>query len=462
MAGLKRSPDVVERIRGAIGSDDKPGRFLWATLSELFLYAANRIPETCDDIVAVDTTMRAGFNWQAGIFEIWNGLGAESVAERMKSDGKTLPPIVNQVLASESKSFYDLKDGERTYFDLASGEHRPVPVPEGVLPFDTLKAASNAVRSNKGASVWDLGDGVAMLEIHSKANSLDQDVFDMIGAALESTAADFDALVIGASGDHFSVGANLQMILGLSMEKRWDELRAAIANVQRLFVSLRTFPKPVVGAVFGRTLAGGCEISLRCDHVQAAAESYIGLVEVGVGLIPAGGGCAEMVRRWNAGLTENDDMTRGMIEVFDTIGMAKVANSAAESRDWRYLRSADDITMNRDRLLAEAKQAALGLVAGGYEPPEPSPILVGGRALRAALDLRVWMMRQAAWATDYDQLVGKKLANILAGGDLTQPSFVDEDYLLGLEREAFLSLCGEERTQQRIEHILKTGRPLRN
>ncbi len=462
LADAKRIPDLYQRIQTVIANDDRVGRFLWATLSELFLYAAARVPEVCDDIVAVDTTMKAGFNWQAGIFEIWNGIGVEPVAERMRADGKRLPELVEKVLASPSKSFYGLTEGRKTFFDLVSGEHREVPVPEGVLPFETLKATSSAVRSNPGASVWDLGDGVAMLEIHSKANSLDQHVFEMIEGALETTRKSFDALVVSAAGDNFSVGANLQMILGLSAEKRWDELEQAIAEVQALFVSLRSFPKPVVAAVFGRTLAGGCEIALRCDRVQAAAETYMGLVEVGVGLIPAGGGCAEMVRRWTDGFTEKDNLTRGMIQVFDMIGTAKVANSAPEAEEWRYLRGSDDITMNRARLLAEAKQTALGLVAGGYEPPEPEPILVGGRGLRAALELRAWMMREAEWASEFDQFVAKKLANVLAGGDLTQASFVDEAYLLGLEREAFLSLCGEEKTQQRIEHILKTGKPLRN
>lgn len=462
LAEASKIPDVAERIGAVIAQDDKAGKFVWTTLSELLLYAANRIPEVCDQVIDVDTTMKAGFNWQAGIFEIWNGLGVEAVAERLKSDGKTLPPIVERVLDSPSKSFYEVADGKKTYYDLDVNAHKPAPVPEGVLPLDAVKLASKPVRSNPGASVWDLGDGTALLEIHSKANSLDQNVFEMLGGALEETAQNFDALVVSASGDNFSVGANLKMILGLSMEKRWDELKQAIANVQALFVSLRTFPKPVVGAVFGQTLAGGCEIALRCDHVQAAAETYIGLVEVGVGLIPAGGGCAEMIRRATVGLDEGDDLTGAVIDVFDRIGTAKVAGSAAEAREWNYLRRGDDVTMNRDRVLAEAKQAAIGLAAGGYEPPEPSPILVGGRGLRANLELRVWMMGQAAWASEYDQFVGKKLANILAGGDLTQASFVDEDYVLGLEREAFLSLCGEEKTQQRIEHILKTGRPLRN
>jgi len=459
---IKKIPDVGARIEALISEDDRAGKFVWKILSELFLYAAARVPEVCNDIVAVDSTMKAGFNWQRGIFEIWNDLGVQKTAERMKADGLTLPPLVEKVLASDKKSFYSFEGETATYFDLETSSHKPVEIPDGILPLDAVKRKGKPARSNRGASVWDLGDGVALFEFHSKANSLDQDVFDMIPQALEETAANFDALVIGNRGEHFSVGANLQLILGLSLEQRWKDLEAAIARVQGLICSFRSFEKPVVGAVFGRTLAGGCEVALRCDHLQAAAETYIGLVEAGVGLIPAGGGCAELARRAVAGLDEKDNLTPPMFDVFDRIATAKVSGSAAEAREWGILRRSDDVTANTDRLLAEAKAAAVGLAASGYEPPEQTEILVGGKGIKASFDLRAWMMRQAHWASDFDVFVAGKLAHILAGGELSAPSFVSEDYLLGLEREAFLSLCGEEKTQQRIEHILKTGKPLRN
>lgn len=457
-----RIPDLGARIRAMFASDDRAGRFLWTTLSDLFLYAANRIPEVCDDIVAMDAVMKGGFNWERGIFEIWTAVGVEQTVERMRGEGKPIPALVERVLASPSKSFYGEHEGKPTYFDLQTGGQRPVPEKEGVLDLARLRMAGAPVKANPGSSLWDLGDGVALLEFHSKANSLDADVFEMLAASLDEVESSFDALVIGNQGDNFSVGANLQMILGLILRGDWKELEAAVARVQGLIVSLGACAKPVVAAVHGQALGGGCEIALRSAHVQAAAESYIGLVEVGVGLIPAAGGCTEMMRRATAALDEGDDVTKQTLEVFERIGMAKVASSAAEAKEWNYLRPTDDITMNRDRLLAEAKKAAQALALAGYEVQEPKPILVGGRGVRAALDLRLWTMRQALWASDYDVLVGKRLANVVAGGDLTQVSFVSEEYMLGLEREAFLGLCGEAKTRERIEHLLKTGKPLRN
>ncbi|MCB9383748.1 MAG: 3-hydroxyacyl-CoA dehydrogenase/enoyl-CoA hydratase family protein [Bryobacterales bacterium] len=462
LAEAMRTPDLGRRLQALFASDDRAAKFLWTTLSELFLYAANRIPEVCDDIVAMDTVMKGGFNWEMGIFEMWNAAGVESTVERMRGEGKQMPPLVERVLASPSKSFYSVDQGTPTYFDLASGEQRPVPQKAGVLELSRLRLQKAPVRSNPGASLWDLGDGVALLEFHSKANTLDGDVFEMLAASLDEVESRFDALVIGNQGANFSVGANLQMILGLIAGGDWNELEAAVARVQGLIVSLEACRKPVVAAVHGQALGGGCEILLRSSHVQAAAESYIGLVEVGVGLIPAAGGCTEMMRRATAGLDESDDVTKQTLHLFERIGMAKVASSAEEAQQWGYLSPGDDITMNRDRLLAEAKKAALALALAGYEPKEPQPILVGGRGVRAALELRLWMMRQAMWASDYDVTVGKRLANVLAGGDLTQPSFVSQEYMLGLEREAFLGLCGEQKTRERIEHLLKTGKPLRN
>lgn len=462
LAEVKRIPEIGARVKAALETDGRASKFLWALLSELFLYSANRIPEVCDDVVSLDTVMKAGFNWQRGIFELWNDLGVEETAQRIEQDGKPLPPLVQQVLASPSKGFYGVDGAAPTYFDLQSAEQRPVPERDGVLELSRVRLATTPVERNDSASLWDLGDGVALLELHSKANSLDAEFFAMLEKSLERTAGDFDALVIGNEGENFSVGANLQSILGLSLQSRWDEIEQQLKQVQRLITGIRRSPKPVVGAVFSQTLAGGCEIALRCDAVQAAAETYMGLVEAGVGLIPAAGGCVEMTRRLTAGLDTKDNLEDAAGTAFEMIGTAKVSNSALEARQMRLLRASDGVTMNRDRLLAEAKRVAKGLATAGYEAPEETPVLVGGRAIRASLELRLWMMRQAHWASDHDVHVGKKLANVLSGGDLTEPAFVSEEYLLGLEREAFLSLCGEEKTQQRIEHILKTGRPLRN
>ncbi len=399
LAEIKRIPEIGPRVKAALATDGRASKFLWALLSELFLYSANRIPEVCDDLVSLDTVMKSGFNWQRGIFELWNDLGVEETAQRMQQDGKTLPPLVERVLESPSTSFYSVDGATPTYFDLASGGQQPIPEREGVLELSRVRLATTPVERNASASLWDLGDGVALLELHSKANSLDADFFAMLEKSLERTASDFDALVIGNEGENFSVGANLQMILGLSMQGRWDEIDGQLKLVQRLITGIRTAPKPVVGAVFSQTLAGGCEIALRCDAVQAAAETYMGLVEVGVGLIPAAGGCTEMMRRLTAGLEPKDNLEGPAGDAFQMIGTAQVSNSAAEARKLRLLKPSDGITMNRDRLLAEAKKVALGLATAGYEPPEQTPILVGGRGVRASLELRLWMMRQAHWAS---------------------------------------------------------------
>jgi 3-hydroxyacyl-CoA dehydrogenase len=454
--------DLGERIRFLIESDGPAGRFVWETLSELFLYTAARIPEITGDIVSVDTTLKAGFNWQAGLFEIWNMLGVERIAERMRNEGKQLPPLVEAVLGSPEKSFYSERDSRRTFFDLSSRAHQPLEDPPGVLRLDTVRRQRSALKSNRGASLWDLGDGVALLEFHSKANSLDQTVFHMIEQSVREVEANFEALVIGNEGEHFCVGANLYLLLELSRAGKWDDLSREITHTQTLFRSMGKSRKPIVAAVFGQALAGGCELALRCPHVQAAGETYMGLVETGVGLVPAAGGCAELLRRHTTGLTPEDDPTPATRAVFEGIGMAKVSGSAAEARQWRYLRPTDCITMNRDRLIAEAKKAAEALALAGHEPAPESEILVGGAATLAALELELYLMREAEYISDFDLHVAKKLAHVLSGGRLSQPSLVSEDYLLNLEREAFLSLCGEGKTHQRIEHVLKTGKPLRN
>jgi 3-hydroxyacyl-CoA dehydrogenase len=458
----KRLPTVVDRVKAMIANDDVPGRFVWETLSELFLYAAARVPEVCDDIVAVDRTMTSGFNWERGIFEIWNGLGVRETTERMTKEGKELPPLVEKVLASPSQSFYGSGKGQPTYFDLETGGQKTIPALQGVLDLGRVRGSSKPVDSNAGASVLDIGDGVALLEFHSKANALDQNVFEMMARSVEIAEKQFDALVIGNQGENFCVGANLQMILGLAVTKNFEEMGLQISRLQQLVRGLRASSIPVVAAIHSRTLGGGCEVQLHCDRVQAAAESYVGLVEVGAGVIPAAGGCAETLRRHTNPLGLNGDLESATRAVFETIGTAKVSNSAAEAKEMRYLAESDGVTMNRDRLLADAKKAALGLVAAGYETAEESDVLVGGNGVKASMELGVWMMKQGGYASDHDVLIGKKLAHVLAGGDLSEPAMVSVDYMVGLELEAFLSLSGEEKTQQRIESLLKTGRPLRN
>ena len=454
--------DLPERIKTLIDAPTPAGRFLWETLSELFLYTAARIPEVTDDIRSIDTTMRTGFNWEQGIFEIWNGLGVEQTVARMKDNGRGIPAIVEAVLETPEKSFYQEKGLEVTYFDFPAKRHQPLVDPEDLIRLASLHRRKRILKSNDSASLVDLGDGIVCLEFHSKANSLDEGVLGLLRETIDDCDDNHRALVIGNDGAHFCVGANLAMLLGWCQSKNWQQIAQAVEEVQTLFRALRGLPKPTVAAVFGQTLAGGCELTLHCDRVQAAAETYIGLVEVGAGLIPAAGGCTELLRRHTASLQAKHDLTPATQAVFEQIGMAKVSNSAEEAREWNLLRPADLITMNRDHLLADARQTAQLLAAAPYQPPPRSEILVGGQGTLAALNLAIYLMHEASYISDYDRHIGSKLATVLAGGPLSQPAWVSEDYLLGLEKEAFLSLCGEEKTQQRMSHILETGKPLRN
>ena len=458
----KSVPDTAARIKLLIQSDSQPGRFLWETLSELFLYTGARIPEITDDIVSIDTTMKSGFNWELGIFEIWHRLGFEETVARMKKEGKALPPLVEDLLKSGDKSFYGQRDVTLCYFDFATGSDKPLVDPPGVSRLASLHRRKQVLKSNGSASLIDLGEGVLCLEFHSKANPLDEDILGMLRQALEALDAKQRALVIGNDGTNFCVGANLALLLEWCREGQWKNVENAVQEVQTLFRALRDSPKPTVAAVFGQTLAGGCELALHCDRIQAAAETYMGLVEVGAGLIPAAGGCSELLRRHSATLSTKDDLNPATHQVFQLIGMAKVSSSAAEARDQRFLRAPDAITMNRDRLLADARQTALALASTAYQPPPAHDVLVGGEGVRASLQLDLYLMHEARYISDYDLHIGRTLANVVAGGSVSQPSVVSEEYLLGLEREAFLSLCGEQKTHQRIEHILKTGKPLRN
>ena len=454
--------DLGDRIRFLIRSDDPAGRFLWATISELLLYTAARIPEITDDIVSVDTTMKAGFNWQLGIFEIWDRIGVEESVARMKKEKKSIPPLVRKVLGSREKSFYTERKEKPYFFDLGSGRFKSIEDWPGTLSLSSIRRAKGVLESNESASLLDLGDGVACVEFHSKANSLDAKVSSLLEKAIGKVESRYEGLVIGNEGENFCVGANLMMLLELSRAGNWEQIDREVKQIQRHFRLLASSTKPTVAAVFHQTLAGGCELAMHCDRVQAAAESYMGLVEVGAGLIPAAGGCTQLLRRYTEGPGTNHNLIPPTRAVFDKIGMARVSSSAAEAQQWRFLRPVDAITMNRDRLMADAKQAVLNLAAAGYEPSPRREVLVGGSPVLAALQLDLYLAHEAGYISDYDLRVGRKLAHVLSGGTLSQASLVSEEYLLGLEREAFLSLCGEKKTQQRMEHILNTGKPLRN
>ncbi len=466
----KAVEDTRERLRGLIApalegkGGDKASRFLWASISEMCSYAARRVPEIADSIVDVDRAMRWGFAWELGPFEIWDGVGVERMAKALEREGKIVPPLVEKLLSSGNKSFYESQKGVTRYFDQSSSTMKPVVEPAGVIFLKPLKERAKVIQENAGASLIDLGDGVICCEFHAKMNSIGADIVAMILAGLKRLESEFEAMVIANEAQNFSVGANLMLLLISAQEEEWDDIHFAVQHFQRANMAIKYAPRPVVVAPHGMSLGGGCEIPLHGARIHAAAETYIGLVETGVGLIPAGGGTKEMMIRANEHAAGGDslDLYHAFKPIFENIAMAKVATSAEEAKKFNYLRRSDLIAMNRDRLIADAKETALSLARTGYHPPAPAHIHVLGEELLAAAKLAIHMMVRGAYITDYDAVVARKLANVLAGGALSSAQTVSEQYVLDLEREAFVSLCGERKTQERIAHTLKTGKPLRN
>jgi len=470
--------DTRERLRALIGpllegqKGDKAQQFIWGGLSEMCLYAARRVPEISDSVVDVDRAMRWGFGWELGPFEMMDAIGVKVFGMQVQKEGRAIPPVIEKVLSSGRQGFYESEKGATTVFDICTGGVKKVDEPKGVIFLKSLKEAGRGIEKNSGASLIDLGDGVVCCEFHAKMNSIGADLIAMMYKGLKRLETDFDAMVIANQAVNFSVGANLMLVLVAAQEQEWDELHMAVKQFQNVNLAIKYAPKPVVAAPQGMALGGGCEVSLHAAKIQAAAEAYIGLVETGVGLIPGGGGTKEMLIRANehAAGGEDLDLFHALKPVFEGIAMAKVGTSAEECRELGYLRREDGFSMNRDRLVADAKEAALALVRGGYKRPAASwqegaqatQIRVLGEQFLAGAKLAIHMMVRGGYASEYDAHVGRRLANILAGGSLTAPQVVSEQYVLDLEREAFVSLCGEKKTQERIAHTLKTGRPLRN
>jgi len=430
------------------------------------------MPEISDHIVDVDRAMRWGFAWELGPFEMVDAIGLTTFAEQVNRESRALPAIFEKALASGRKGFYESHRGETAVFDLASGKMRKVEEPAGILILKSLKEAGRELERNSGASLLDLGDGVLCCEFHTKMNAIGADLIAMIHRGLKRLETDFEAMVIANQATNFSVGANLMLVLVGAQEQEWDELHMAVKQFQNINLAVKYAPKPVVAAPQGLALGGGCEISLHAAKTHAAAEAYIGLVETGVGLIPGGGGTKEMLIRGNerAGSGEDLDFFHALRPIFENIAMAKVGTSAEEGRELGYLRREDAVSLNRDRVVADAKQTALGLARSGWKPAAASwqegaqttQIKVLGESFLSAAKMAIHLMVRGGYASDYDAHVARKLANILAGGALTSPQTVSEQYVLDLEREAFVSLCGERKTQERIAHTLKTGKPLRN
>jgi 3-hydroxyacyl-CoA dehydrogenase len=479
----KNIEDTGARLRMLLGLDsgaaqktDKAGAFLWAALSDLWTYSANRIPEISDSIVEIDRAMRLGFNWELGPFELWDAAGVEATVARMKKEGRPVAANVEKLLASGKRSWYEDNSktpSGRTYWDLTTGNWQPVAVPAGVWSVEVVKKSNGVVKRNSGASLVDLGDGVGCIQFHSKMNALGADIISLILQTLKPGGPGdaFDAFVITNDAQNFSVGANLMLLLMSVQEEEWDDVDLAIRQFQGMTQAIKFSPKPVVIAPFGLTLGGGCEISLHAAARQPHAELYMGLVEVGVGLLPGGGGCKEMLLRAvdsaasirpEAG-RHSVELLEAMKRTFETIATAKVATSAEEARGLGFLSSSDRITMNRERVLSDAKARALELARAGYEPPVmrtgiPAP----GENILAALKAGVHQMRQGEYISDHEQKLATKIADVLCGGNVTPGTPVSEQYVLDLEREAFKSLCGEKKTQARIQFTLKTGKTLRN
>ncbi len=476
----KNVEDTGERLRMLLGGDprkDKAAAFYWKTLSDLWTYAANRIPEISDRVVEIDRAMKLGFNWEMGPFELWDAAGVPATVERMKQEGHPVAGNVEKLLASGATSWYkDEPCGRsgKSYFDFVTTAYKPVEVPEGVSSVTVLKKSNGVVKKNAGASLVDVGDGVGCIEFHSKMNALGGDIVQMVNQALKPGSdlnGHFDAFVITNDAPNFSVGANIMLLLMAVQEEEWDEIDMMVRQFQGMTQAIKFSPKPVVVAPFGMALGGGCEISLHAPVRTPHAELYMGLVEVGVGLLPGGGGCKEMTLRAvdSAQSIRPDprgepvEMMEAMKRAFETIAMAKVSTSAYEARNLGFLSNSDEIVMNRDRVLSDAKARALEMARAGYKPPVmrtdvPAP----GESILATLKLGVHLMRQGEFITEYEVKIGSKVAEVLCGGAVTPGTPVSEQYLLDLEREAFKSLCGERNTQLRIQHTLKTGKPLRN
>ena len=470
LAAVQKERNLAARLRALVGLNDRAGQYTSAILANLLGYSSRRLPEIADDVRSIDRAMRWGFNHELGPFEIWDTLGlAEGRKLVQESDAHGVAPWVDQMLATGRKSFYENpttpSGGPSTFWNVATAAPMPAVDSREVLSIAEHKAAGGIVVENESASIVDLGDGVAALELHTKMNTLDDRVVEMMYQALEKVRNDSRGLVVTGAGANFSAGANVAYIAGLIQAGRWDGIDRAIKAIQDSFMALRFSPRPVVVAPFGWTLGGGAELAMAGARIVAAAETYIGQTEVGLGLMPAGGGCKELLRRvvCPAATGPRTDVQAPLRRVFEMIALGKVAGSAAEGKELGFLAPTDRVVMNQDHLLAAAKREVLDLADQGYRPPvRGKNVYAAGRDALAGLKIETYMYREAGYASDYDVELANRCAYVLCGGDLSEPQWVDEQYILNLERAAFVDLCRQPKTQERIRHFLETGKTLRN
>ncbi|MBX6352556.1 MAG: 3-hydroxyacyl-CoA dehydrogenase [Thermoflavifilum sp.] len=460
----KAQTTLERKLQALVYGDDDASRFIWTVLKETLLYTARKQGEIADDIVAVDNAMKWGFNWELGPYETWDAIGLERSVARMREEGDEIPPFVEELLASGRTSFYERKPGETPRFYVGKGEYREIDEPKEIISLGRLKEAGRVVRRNTGASLIDIGDGVVCLEFHSLKQAIGPDVVEMINIAVDEVEQNWDALVIANQAPNFCVGANLLMMLMEAQAGHWDALDQTVNEFQQTLLRLKYMRKPVVAAPHAMALGGGAEVCFPADRIQAAAETYIGLVEVGVGLIPGGGGNKELLIRAVENVPQNIDerLDQFVRRAFETIATAKVSTSAKEARKLGFLRDSDGISVNRDYQIHDAKTVALSLAKAGYQPQVPRKIPVVGESGAAMLKIGVFGMKKAGYISEHDEKIAHHLIRVLTGGAVPRGTLVTEQYLLDLEREAFLSLVGEPKTQERMQHMLMTGKPLRN
>jgi 3-hydroxyacyl-CoA dehydrogenase len=458
----KQEKGTAGKLKALVYSDDRAGQLLWNILSPALLYSAQLHGEIADDVTAIDRAMKWGFGWELGPFETWDAIGVEKSVQKMEEAGEEVPAWVKEMLNKGFNSFYKEEEGQRYFYH--NGVYRLIEENPKVINLKQLKKKKGVIKKNTGASLVDLGDGVALLEFHSQSNAIGLDIIQMINFAVDEVEKNYKGLVIGNQGKNFCVGANLGMILMEAQDDNIYELDMVVRHFQNAMMKIKYSSKPVVAAPFGMTLGGGAEVCLPAAHIQASSETYMGLVEVGVGLIPGGSGNKELYLKHLESMPNGVefDLQKVANKVFESIAMAKVSTSGEEARDNNFLNMADGISVNGDHLLYDAKQAVLALHEKGYKPPVRKKVPVVGETGYATLLLGAQAMLYSGYISEHDLKIAKKLAYVIAGGKVPYGTEVDEQYLLDLERQAFLSLVAEPKSQQRMQHMLLKGKPLRN